>query len=383
MKRIFPVILAGLLLGGCSWFGSKDPESEPAELVEFSPSLNVERLWSAKVGRGTSRSAPRLAPFRAGDEIWVADHRGRITAVDADSGRNLRSFDTELPLSAGPAVYGDDIYVGTFEGQLVKLDRASGNIEWRAQLSSEILAMPVFHDGIVITRAIDGRVFGINSGNGRRAWVYDRSVPLLTLRGTSDPLVRAGQSYIGFDDGSVAALRVSDGGVLWEQRVSEPEGRSELDRLADIDGPMVIVGRELYVVTQHGRMASLALDSGRVQWVKEVASHSGLGLSRTRLAATDNDDAVWLVDRQSGNTLWRDDRLARRGVSRPVFSGNYLVVADREGYLHWLDSDSGEFAARVRATRKEPAGAPLAVGDTLYLLDTDGTLTAWRTGPES
>lgn len=381
--RLLPAIVLIVLLGACSWINPKDEEAEPAELVEFRSTLEVAELWSTGAGDGTNRSAPRLAPVRAGGEIWVADHEGRITAVEMDSGRELRSFETELPVSAGPAVTGDAVYLGTFEGQLVKLDRDSGDIEWRAQLSSEILGLPIQHDGIVITRAIDGRVFGIRAEDGRREWVHDRSVPLLTQRGTSDPLVRAGQAYIGFDDGAVVAIRVADGSVLWEQQVSEPEGRTELDRLADIDGPMVIVGRDLYVVTRHGRMASLALDSGRVQWVRDVASPSGLSLSRTRLAATDTQDAIWLVDRQSGNTVWREERLARRGVTRPVFSGGYLVVADKEGYLHWLNADSGEFVARARASGDRPAAAPLAVGDTLYLLDSDGELSAWRTGPGS
>src|SRR5699024_955031 len=154
-------------------------------------------------------------------------------------------------------------------------------------LSSEILALPVLHDGIVVARAIDGRVFGLDRSDGARLWIYDRSVPLLSLRGNSDPFARAGQVFIGFDDGLVAALRVSDGSVLWEQRVSSPEGRTELDRLADIDGPMIVVGTELYVVTYHGRLAGLALESGRTLWVKDISSASGLSLRRTQLAVTD------------------------------------------------------------------------------------------------
>jgi outer membrane protein assembly factor BamB len=141
----------------------------------------------------------------------------------------------------------------------------------------------------------------------------------------------------------VAGLEVSDGSLFWEQRVSMPEGRTELERLADIDGPMAIVGTDLYVVTRRGRMASLALESGRILWVREVASHLGLALQRTQIALTDSDDTVWLIDRRNGSTVWQDDRLARRGVTRPVFIGDHLVVADSEGYLHWYDLDDGQF----------------------------------------
>lgn len=381
--RTIILLSIALVLAGCGTFRRDDGEIQPAELVEFTPSINVERLWSTNTGRGLSASRPSLRPYHEGGRLWVGDHRGRVVAVNADSGRIERSFSTGLDISAGPAVDGGLIMMGTFDGKLMVLDAESGEQQWSAQLSSEVLSYPVLHDDVVVVRCIDGRVFGFDVRNGQRLWVHDRSVPLLTLRGTSDPLVRAGQVFIGYDDGMVSALRVSDGSVLWEQRVSQPEGRTELERIADIDGPMAIVGTELYVVTYRGRMAGMALESGRMLWVKEVASHTGLSLRRTHLAASDRDDAVWLVDRRNGATQWRDDRLERRQLTRPVFYGNQLVVVDQEGYMHFYDIDSGEFAARTRASRRAPASAPLVVGDTLYLLDENGALSAWRAGPAS
>jgi outer membrane protein assembly factor BamB len=380
--RTISILVLVTALAGCQtvggWFSRDKGEEKPAELVDFNATVNVERLWSANTGSGISRSKPSLRPVHHAGQIWVGDYRGRVFAVNADSGRIQNRFETGLDLSAGPAVYDDMVLVGSFDGELVALNPANGQRRWTAQLSSEVLAHPVLHDGVVIARCIDGRTFGIDARSGARLWIYDRSVPLLTLRGNSDPLTRAGQVFIGYDDGMVAALRVSDGSLLWEQRVSLPEGRTELERLADIDGPMAIVGSELYLVTYRGRMTSLALESGRILWVKEIASHQGLSVQRTQLATTDRDDAVWLVDRRNGSTLWRDDRLARRSVTRPVFISDYLVSADGAGYLHWHDVDSGEFAARVRASRSAPADAPLVVGNVLYLLDEDGTLSAWR-----
>lgn len=369
-----------LMLTGCGMFGSKEVEREPLELVEFSPTLDVERVWQVSVGKGLSRSAQSLKPHFSNGRVWVADYRGQITAVNAETGARERSFETELDISAGPGVYGERLLVGTLSGQVAVLDADSGDIQWRAQLSSEILSTPILQDGIVVARCIDGRIFGLDARTGERQWIYDRSVPLLTLRGNSDPLSRGGQLFIGYDDGAVSAVRVSDGVRLWEQRVSVPEGRTELDRLADIDGPMAIVGADLYAVTQHGRMASLALDTGRIQWVGDIASHSGLSVSRTRLASTSVDDVVWMVDRQNGATTWQNEQMLRRGLTRPVFYGNYLVTVDRDGYMHWMDADTGAFVARERASKDRPASAPLVIGTTLYFLDADGTLSAWRAG---
>ncbi len=379
--RTTSLLFAVALLSGCGIFSRDDHQLTPAELVEFTPTMEVERLWSTNTGRGVNRSMPNFRPYYEGGRLWVGDHRGQVTAVNADSGRVERRFETGLALSAGPVVQDGLILLGTFDGKLVVLDAESGERRWTARLSSEVLSYPVLHDDVVVVRCIDGRVFGLDADDGSRKWIHDRSVPLLTLRGTSDPLARAGQVFIGYDDGMVSGLRVSDGSVLWEQRVSEPEGRTELERMSDIDGPMAIVGTELYVVTYRGRMAGMALESGRMLWVKDVSSHSGLSLRRTQLAASDRDDAVWLVDRRSGATLWRDEQLKRRQVTRPVFYGNQLVVVDKEGYMHFYDVDSGEFSARTQASRNPPSDAPLVVGNTLYLLDKDGTLTAWRAGP--
>lgn len=380
--RSSSILLLVLLLAGCQtvggWFSRDKADEGPAALVDISPTVQVERAWSANVGAGLSRSRPSFRPFHHDGLIWVGDHRGRISAVDAESGRVSRRFDTDLNLSSGPSVYDDMLLVGTFDGELVAMDPTDGSVRWTARLSSEILSYPVLHDGVAVARCIDGRTFGIDANDGSRLWIHDRSVPLLSLRGTSDPLTRAGQVFIGYDDGMVTGLRVSDGSQLWEQRVSVPEGRTELERMADIDGPMAIVGSELYAVTYRGRMASLALDSGRILWVKEIASHSGISLQRTQMASVDRDDAVWLIDRRDGSTLWRDERLARRQLTRPVFFNDYLVTVDAEGYMHWYELEGGEFAARVRTGRSAPSAAPVVVGNMLVVLDEDGSMTAWR-----
>jgi len=376
------MILAVGALAGCQtvggWFSGSDDEDRPAELIEFTPRLEVRELWSTNTGKGITRARQNLRPFYSNGELWVGDAEGRLSVIDAEDGDVLRRIDTDLELSAGPAVYGDRILLGSFDGTVTVLDRDSGARLWTAALSSEVLSYPVLHDGIVIARSIDGRTFGFDAADGRREWIHDKSVPLLTLRGHSDPLTRAGQVFIGHDNGQVTGLRVDDGQVLWEQRISEGEGRTELDRMADIDGPMSIVGTDLYVATYHGRLASLAIEAGRLLWVRDIASSSGLSLQRTDIALTDRDDQVLVIDRRNGSTIWSDDRLANRALTRPVFFGSHVVVADAEGYLHWYDRDSGEFAARARATRSAPSAAPLVIGDTLYLLDVDGTLSAWR-----
>ncbi len=382
--RLFGAGIALIGLAGCQtlsgWF-SDDDTLPPAELVAFEPRLNVDRLWSERVVDDFGRSRSAIAPTYADERVWVAGEQGQVVAVNAITGNVDRRFETNLAISAGPVIAGDQILVGTFEGQIAVLDRQSGELVWQREVSSEILASPIVADDKVVVRVLDGRVYGFDRDTGRRAWVYDRSVPLLTLRGNSAPVARAGRIYLGFDDGVVAAIRADDGTLVWEQRISDPEGRTELERLTDIDGPMAIVGNTLYVVTYKGRMAAVAITSGRLLWIKDVSAEQGLSLRRTQLAVADRDDAVWLVDRQNSATLWREPRLERRDITRPVFYNNHLLTVDFEGYMHWLDTDSGQFVARTRAGSDPAQAAPLVVGNTAFVLDTGGQLTAWQARP--
>ncbi|NNK38381.1 MAG: PQQ-binding-like beta-propeller repeat protein, partial [Xanthomonadales bacterium] len=211
-------------------------------------------------------------------------------------------------------------------------------------------------------------------------WIYDHSVPLLTLRGNADVLVRAGIAFIGYDDGSVVSLRVSDGSVVWNQTIVSPEGRTELERLADVGQQMVIVASDLIVSSYKARVVSLAADSGRLLWFKEIASASGVQVDRTNLAVSESNGDLWMLDRRNGSTLWKIDQMSNRGLTRPAFYGNYVVVGDKEGYLHWIDTDIGSFVARVRAGKNGFAAAPLSVGTTLYVLTQKGELIAYRAG---
>lgn len=377
------LLVLSVALAGCGIFTKKDPERDPMKLEDIDETLAVDRLWSTDVGAGLSKSAEGLRPTYADGLIWTADYKGRVVAVDALSGQKVRTVDLDMKLSAGPTVTGNRVLLGTINGQAVVLDPFSGNIVWRAQLSSEILAAPVVGNGVMVVRCIDGRVFGLNAETGRRQWVYDRSVPLLTLRGNSAPLIRGDQVFIGHDDGAVTALDLATGDLLWEQRVGVPEGRTDLDRLADIDGRMSVVGLDLYTASEHGRAASITLDSGRLLWVKELASHSGVSIDRSRLGITDSGNRIWLLDRRSGSTLWSNESLLRRGVTRPSMIGSFVVVADKEGYLHFLDGDDGSFVARERASRDAPMAPPLVVENRVYVLDQDGKLIAWRVGAAS
>ena len=382
IRILAALILAGLLLQGCSWvksWGDEEP-GDPYPLVEFEPSLEVAKIWSTNVGDGMGKQGLSMGPRYSSGTLITADHEGRLVSIDAETGEKNWELKTKQPFSGGPGIDEENIYMGTIDGRVIAYDRNSGIELWNAQVSSEVLTPPASADGFVIVRCIDGRVFGLDSVNGRRLWIYDHTVPLLTLRGNADLLVRGGIAFVGYDDGSVVSLRIEDGSVLWNQTIVSPEGRTELERLADVGQQMVLVASDLIVSSYKNRLVSLAADSGRLLWFKDIASASGVQVDRTNLAVSASNDELWMLDRRNGSTQWKLDQMRNRGLTRPAFYGNYVVVGDSEGYLHWIDTDIGSFVARERAGKKGFISAPLTVGTTLYILTAKGDLVAYRAG---
>ena len=384
MRQWFiPALAALLLLNGCSWiksWGDDDDPDAPAKLVEFEPTLKVGKAWSTDVGKGLDKTGRQIRPAYSSGSLYAADYKGALFAVDAKNGRKRWEIKTDLPFTGGPGVAGNLLMMGTENGEVFAFDASTGTQLWSATVTSEVLAAPAESDGVVVVRCIDGRVFGLDADTGQRLWVYDHSVPLLTLRGNAPLLLRAGVVFVGYDGGQVVALKLDDGIKMWEQTLVTAEGRTELERLSDIDGQLVFIASDLLVSSYKNRLASLAADSGRLLWFKDISSATGVAVNRINLTLSDKDGNLWLLDRRNGAESWKQDKLLHRGLTRPVFYGSFIAVGDAEGYLHWININDGQFAAREKVGGDGFSGPPLVVGNTLYVMTKKGTLIAYRAG---
>ena len=380
---LIPALASLLLLNGCSWiksWGDDDDPDAPAELVEFEATLKVREVWSVKIGKGLDKAGRQLRPAYSSGSLYAADYKGLLMAIDADSGRSLWQIKTKLPFTGGPGVSGNLLMMGTQDAEVFAFDATTGTQLWSATVTSEVLAAPTEADGVVVIRCIDGRVFGLDAETGQRLWIYDHSVPLLTLRGNAPVLLRAGIAFIGYDGGQVVALHINDGTLIWEQTLVTTEGRTELERLSDIDGQIVFIASDLLVSSYKNRLASLAAESGRLLWFKDIASSTGVDVNRINLTLSDNEGNVWLLDRRNGAESWKNDQLFHRGLTRPAIYGSFVVVGDADGYLHWINISDGQFAAQVKVGGKGFSGPPLVVGNTLYVMTKKGKLKAFRAG---
>jgi outer membrane protein assembly factor BamB len=395
MKRSLLVIaVLATALSGCNWLkniGKKDNVEPPTELTEFTPTTQIDRVWSESVGSGAGDSGARLSPGHADGRLYAASIDGTIEAIDAATGRALwskqigerngmfwRRTDSTLRWSGGPTVADDLLVVGGLDGQVHALSAADGAARWNIQLSSEVIAAPAIANGVVVIRTNDGRLVGLDANDGSRKWAFDQSVPPLGLRGNSAPLIANGVVYDGFDNGRVVAIRLDDGAELWTQTLSSGEGRTEVERLSDVDGNIATDGASLFVAGYRGQVAALALESGRPTWQRDLSSYAGVAVGDSAVAVIDSEGNVWAFDRTTGANLWKQDQLKFRWLSAPAIQGNYVIVGDFEGYVHWLTLDEGKFAARERLGKKPIESAPLVAGDMVYVEDAKGNIGAYR-----
>jgi len=386
-------ILASVLwLSGCSsisesftetisgYLEDDDVTEKPKELAKFKSTLNVSERWSANVGSDAKKLYVRLQPTVDGDRIFAAGVKGKVSAYDAQTGRLLWETDTEARLRGGPG-FGDGlVFLGSADAELIALDRETGKERWRTLASSEILAAPSAADGVAVARSIDGRIFGYESATGKRIWIYDSSVPILTLRGTSSAVIFAGGVIAGLSNGKMVALRLKNGELLWESRIALPRGRSDLERIVDIDADPIVADGVIHVATFQGNVATIALENGRGLWNRKMSSHAGIGADKERLYVTDENSEVWSLERRSGSSFWKNADLRARKLTAPTSMGNYIVVADLEGYVHFLKRDSGAIAARIRVGSSPIVAAPVVEGNMVFISSSSGTLTALQVG---
>ena len=365
------------LLGGCAMFGG-DRDDKIPDLAPFDPLAAVETAWSADAGSGTGRGWLVLAPAVANDRIFVADARGRVSAWDAASGRSVWRTDTDADITGGVGADDGLVLAGTRDGEVIVLNQATGEIAWRAQLTSEVLSRPRLAGSRVVVRTLDGKLHGLDAASGEARWVHDGGVPALTVRGTSAPVIESGMAITGFDNGRVAAVRSATGELVWEGLVADPRGRSELERLADVDTDPVVAGGMVHAASYERAVAAFDAETGRRLWRRGIPSRSGLATDADLVFVADTDGSVQALDRISGAVVWTQASLAGRAPAWPVVHGAYVAVVDIEGYIHWLRRADGRLAARTRSGEGRPAGPPARHGDALVAYWQKGRLTALK-----
>ncbi|MBS0286171.1 MAG: outer membrane protein assembly factor BamB [Proteobacteria bacterium] len=384
-KSIRTIGLSALLtltlgLTGCGQSPVRNPFAGRAEpkLGELPPAAHSKNITKVAWSTGTLSKQERftkLIPYVSGENVFAADHSGKVVALNNKTGKKLWSSNTGKKFSAGPTLVDNMLMLTTSDAKVVALDATSGHLLWETKVTSEVLASPGGKNGIVLVHANDGSVSAINAKNGEKIWVVDQSTPSLTLHFSSSPVVVGERVLVGYSTGKLLALNLHSGVIEWERAISLPQGRSEIQRMVDISADPLVVDDTAYVITYQGKMAAVNIQSGNLMWEREISSYQNMAMHGDLLFVTDNAHNLWAINRQTGATHWKQSALAERYITGPAVVSGMVAVADRGGYIHFLSTHKGHIMNRTHLSGKIYQ-RPISVGNELIVNAYNGKLAA-------
>jgi outer membrane protein assembly factor BamB len=363
MSALRPLLAAlALALGGCGVFGigSSSDAPKPTPLTPIaSPSATPKAVWTTQVGKALGF---QFVPEIEGGRVYAAAGDGNITMMEEDTGRVVSRIDAKKKLSGGLAVEDGKIVVGTMKGDVLAFDM-SGKTAWTSNVGGEVIAPASVSRKVAVVRTADGRIFGLDLADGKRKWVFQRPMPALMLRTDVGAQALGGDVVAGYPGGKLIALDIDDGKLTWEVTVSLPRGATELERIADIAGVPVMDGPRVCAAAFQGKLACFEIQTRNMIWSRDLWSSKSLTVDDKNLYIADDSGNVHALDKASGASVWKQDKLAYRRLTAPLIAEGYLVVGDGQGYLHVLKPEDGSFAGRlatdgsaIQAMVKAPGG---------------------------
>lgn len=347
-----------------------------APLVDFPAEVELNEEWDNTIGDGLGSEYIKLNPVIAGERIFAADSDGLVMAVNIENGDEIWQVNLQTPIGGGLGLGDGILAIGSEEGEVIVIAQENGETLWRAPVSSEILSIPAINDEIIAVQTLDGKLYGFNVETGARRWIYETTVPALSLRGTSSPIINNNLVYAGFSNGKLVAVNSRNGDVSWENQVAIPQGRSDIERLVDVDGTPLLVDSILYVTSFQGRVVALNARTGRLLWQQESSSYQSIGEGFGNIYLADEDSRLIAYDQETNQVLWDQPAFENRDITAPTVFKNYIVFGDYDGYLHLISQVDGHLVGRIKVGDKGIRTSPLVTEDTLYILTNDGKLAA-------
>lgn len=374
--RTFLVTGLLFLLVAC---GSSDNSEPPAPLTEIKKGLRFDLLWTKRTGAGISAGSYNLQPLLLDGRIFTVDTEGLIKNFDANSGKLKWDFETGIFSITG--LIGNDkiIIASSRDGELNLYDRAGDKLKlrWSARLKGEIRSAPVFNSDKLFIRTVDGRLTAISMADGSSLWTVSHLVPALSLTGNSHPVLFDDLVISGFDDGKILAFEQSNGRLAWETTVSQPTGRSEIERLVDLDGQFVLENGIIYVSSYQGRLAAIQAIDGEELWSRKFSSFNSIAIDADAIYLSSDESHLWSIDRRTGSALWKQDVLHARKISAPLLFDDKVVVGDLYGNVHWFKQSDGALIGRFRPSYKRHYATPVKWGNKIIVMDSDGILSSF------
>ncbi len=345
----------------------------------FKSKITVEEIWSKRIGKGAENLYLKLTPSVIGGYLFIADQYGRLVATDISTGDVIWKIqDKNVSYTSGAGGGDGMVLIGTGDGRVIARDFKTGKLKWVAKVSSEVLSAPSAFDQITIVRTGDGNIFGLDSASGKELWNYDRTVPSLTLRGNAPPIISGDRVFAGFDNGRFVALDLKTGQSLWDSPLAIASGRSDLERMVDVDSAPIVKKNTVFVASFHGGISAISTLDGRILWTREISSYAGISVGGKYVYVTDEDGAIWALNSKTGASVWKKDDLKERYPTAPTYYNEYVVVSDAEGYSMWMDSQTGDFVYKSKLDKSRIIAKSINTNDSVISYSSNGRVVAMR-----
>lgn len=392
-NTLLALVLSSTLFACSSTDDEEDPSTLVAELTEINEAFEPKVIWEESVGNGSDDYFSRLKPTVAYGKVYSASREGDVIAFDVTSGKevwkadlsninNDRSFwDSRVSalVAGGPVAGLNKLFLGTESGKIFALDAQSGELVWQTDIKGEVITAPAIDGNILVVNSASGIMKAFDANTGEELWKVEQDVPALTLRGISAPVIASGGVILGTGKGNVSVYILEKGQQGWTTEIGEASGTTELERVIDVDSSPVIFGDKVYAISSRGNLAAIELKSGRIVWKRQYSSYRQIAIYRNDIYITNTKGHVYSLNRVNGIERWSNLSLTNRGVTGPVVVNNHVVVGDFEGYLHWLNQETGEIVARHEVDGSGIHSTPTVVDSVLYTQSRDGDLQAIST----
>ncbi|BBP46484.1 hypothetical protein THMIRHAS_18570 [Thiosulfatimonas sediminis] len=387
-SKLFAVIFMSSALAACS---STIKLEEPPKAA-LDSELTMDLQWQVAQVAMPNGDTRGLTIEQSPERVFVANSQGFVTALQKDNQSRWTdqvAWESRLDevITAGPTLDGSNLYVGTAKGRLKALNPRTGELQWQVQLSSEILSKPVVFDNAVFTRTVDGKVYSLNRRDGKVIWVAEHQMPSLSLRGAPQVLPTEDFVFVAWETGIVQALSTVSGELQWEARIAIPAGRTDLERMVDVQANLQLRDGVLYALGYHGKLAAINPANGNFIFLKEVSGLRDFVIDEQAVYLVDENDVLYAFDAKSGAQLWKQQSMKNRFIGDLAMYQNQLLVTDSWGYLHWFNKLQGTEQSRFQHSNEYGDGDKIVRvevdGEIIYVFDGSGMISRYKVRPSN
>ena len=375
LRASLAALFVAALATGCSSLSSLNPfapdRPKPKDLEPIVAPIVVREAWRQNFGKVEFP----LTMAVNGATITLATSDGTVLAFEAATGRTLWRTNLGSAISAGVGSDGNVSAVVTRDNNLIALE--GPKTRWTKPLGVRVATAPLVAGGRIFVLGIDRSVHAFDAADGLKLWQAARPGDPLTLQQTG--VITAFKDTLVVGQGPrMAGLDPNTSTLRWEVPLGSPRGANEVERLADLVGPVVRFGDLVCARSFQAAVGCIDAQLGNVAWTKAVGGTDAIAGDAEMMFGADASDRMTAWKTSTGDIVWTNESLMFRRLGAPGTIAQSVVFGDYDGTLHWFSRAKGESQARVPTDGSPITSPPVTVDGVLVVVTRGGGVFAFR-----